>query len=116
MKQAKVSQSILNPQRSLITPSRERKAKRMSTKTLVSEILRRGEEIPEKPAFVFLGSNGRRSVLTFSDVSNLSQKFAAKLRTLGISIGDVVCNMLPTSPERVISKFTIGGKDDMYRI
>ncbi|KAK3782678.1 hypothetical protein RRG08_037681 [Elysia crispata] len=76
----------------------------MSTKTLVSEILRRGEAIPEKPAFIFLGSNGRRSVLTFSDVSSLSQKFAAKLRTLGISNGDVVCNMLPTSPERIITQ------------
>lgn len=75
----------------------------MATKTFVSEVLKRGVEIPDKPAYIFLGNNGQRTVFTFSDVVNLSQKFAARLRSLGINRGDVVCNTLPSSPERLIT-------------
>ena len=76
----------------------------MGIKSFVEEILRYGGEIPEKPAYVFLGDNSRRAVLTFGEVSTLSQKFAAYLRAKGIVRGDVVCNTLPTSPERIISE------------
>ncbi|GFO45901.1 2-succinylbenzoate--coa ligase [Plakobranchus ocellatus] len=47
-------------------------------RSLVSEIVQRGKEFPKKPAFVFLGDNSRRTVLTFGDVSYLSQKFGFK--------------------------------------
>ncbi|GFO45900.1 acyl-CoA synthetase family member 2, mitochondrial [Plakobranchus ocellatus] len=73
-------------------------------KSLVSEIVQRGKEFPNKPAFVFLGDNSRRTVLTFGDVSYLSQKFAAVLRNKGIGEGDVVCNTLAHSPERLITQ------------
>ncbi|GFN89100.1 acyl-CoA synthetase family member 2, mitochondrial [Plakobranchus ocellatus] len=73
-------------------------------KSLVSEIIQRGKEFPNKPAFVFLGDNSRRTVLTFGDVSYLSQKFAAVLHNKGIGEGDVVCNTLDHSPERLITQ------------
>ncbi|GFR66249.1 acetyl-coenzyme A synthetase [Elysia marginata] len=75
----------------------------MPAKSLVAEILRYEAEIPDKPAFIFLGNKGRRTVLSYSEVSCLSQKFAARLRALGVTRGDVVCNILPTSPERLIT-------------
>ncbi|GFN77963.1 long-chain fatty acid--coa ligase [Plakobranchus ocellatus] len=72
--------------------------------SLVSEIVKRGEELPDKPAFVFLGPNWSRTVLTFCDVNSLAQKFAAVLRQRGIGDGDVVCNTLSNSPERLITQ------------
>ena len=78
--------------------------KKMGIKSFVEEILRYGSDIPDKPAYVFLGDNTRRTVLTFGEVSTLSQKFAAYLCAKGIVRGDVVCNTLPTSPERIISE------------
>ena len=76
----------------------------MGAESFVEVILKRAVETPDKPAYIFLGDNSRRTVLTFRDVSYLSQKFAAYLRAKGIANGDVVVNTLPTSPERVISK------------
>ncbi|GFN89102.1 Amp-dependent synthetase [Plakobranchus ocellatus] len=73
-------------------------------KSLVSEMVLRGKEFPNKPAFVFLGDNSRRTVLTFGDVSYLSQKFAAVLHNKGNGEGDVVCNTLAHSPERLITQ------------
>ncbi|GFO34824.1 acyl-CoA synthetase [Plakobranchus ocellatus] len=72
--------------------------------SLVSEILRKAEEMPEKPAFIFIGADFARTVLTFAEVSCLGRKFAAVLRNKGLGAGDVVCNTLANSPERLISK------------
>ncbi|GFO34818.1 acyl-CoA synthetase family member 2, mitochondrial [Plakobranchus ocellatus] len=72
--------------------------------SLVSEILRKAEELPEKPAFIFIGADFARTVLTFAEVSCLGKKYAAVLRRNGIETGDVVCNTLANSAERLITQ------------
>ncbi|GFO34821.1 acyl-CoA synthetase family member 2, mitochondrial [Plakobranchus ocellatus] len=72
--------------------------------SLVSEILRKAEEMPEKPAFIFIKADFARTVLTFAEVSYLGRKFAAVLRNKGLGAGDVVCNTLANSPERLITQ------------
>ncbi|XP_048244544.1 3-[(3aS,4S,7aS)-7a-methyl-1,5-dioxo-octahydro-1H-inden-4-yl]propanoyl:CoA ligase-like [Haliotis rufescens] len=49
---------------------------------------------------------GRRA-LTCKDIHNLSTKFAAILQRRGLKHGDVVCNTLTNSPERLITDFGI---------
>ncbi|XP_067682015.1 long-chain-fatty-acid--CoA ligase FadD13-like [Haliotis asinina] len=61
---------------------------------------------PDKEAFVFYNDEGRRA-LTCKDVHILSTKFAALLQRRGLKHGDVVCNTLTNSPERLITDFGI---------
>ena len=42
------------------------------------------------PAFVFLDGQGRREVLTYSDLSRLTNRFAAVLTSLGVRRGDTL--------------------------
>ncbi|KAL8607428.1 hypothetical protein ACOMHN_024453 [Nucella lapillus] len=62
---------------------------------------------PDTAAFVCLDSAMRRRVLTRADVYKLAARFAAILRRHDVRRGDVVCNTLPNSPERVVSDFGI---------
>ncbi|XP_046569920.1 LOW QUALITY PROTEIN: long-chain-fatty-acid--CoA ligase FadD13-like [Haliotis rubra] len=61
---------------------------------------------PDKEVFVFYNDEGRRA-LTCKDVHILSTKFAALLQRRGLKRGDVVCNTLTNSPERLITDFGI---------
>ncbi|XP_046372923.2 3-[(3aS,4S,7aS)-7a-methyl-1,5-dioxo-octahydro-1H-inden-4-yl]propanoyl:CoA ligase-like [Haliotis rufescens] len=61
---------------------------------------------PDKEVFIFYSDEGRRD-LTCKDVHNLSTKFAALLQRRGLKQGDVVCNTLTNSPERLITDFGI---------
>lgn len=77
-----------------------------------------GETIPElveywgsvesdTPAFVSIHADGSRRTLSRKEVVDCSKRFAYKLRSLGVKSGDVVCNTLPNSLERVICEFGI---------
>ncbi|KAK7104213.1 hypothetical protein V1264_018969 [Littorina saxatilis] len=60
---------------------------------------------PDKPAYIFRGTetDNERFVLTRGDLWNLSRRFAAIVRDAGVQKGEVVCNTLPNSPERLIT-------------
>jgi long-chain acyl-CoA synthetase len=59
-------------------------------------------EVPEHPATAFLGAE-----LTFSQVKELSDKFAAALHNLDIKQGERVGIMLPNCPQYLIAAFAI---------
>ncbi len=67
------------------------------------EILRvAAVEVPERPATAFLGAH-----LTFAQIKEQSDKFAAALRALGIKQGDRVGIMLPNCPQYIVAAFAI---------
>ncbi|XP_071081140.1 3-[(3aS,4S,7aS)-7a-methyl-1,5-dioxo-octahydro-1H-inden-4-yl]propanoyl:CoA ligase-like [Haliotis cracherodii] len=74
--------------------------------TIPARVKQWTETHPDKEVFVFYSDEGRRS-LTCKDVHNLSTKFAALLQRRGLKQGDVVCNTLTNSPERLITDFGI---------
>ncbi|XP_067681205.1 long-chain-fatty-acid--CoA ligase FadD13-like [Haliotis asinina] len=61
---------------------------------------------PDKEVFIFYNDEGRRA-LTCKDIHILSSKFATLLQRRGLKHGDVVCNTLTNSPERLITDFGI---------
>ncbi|XP_048244563.1 long-chain-fatty-acid--CoA ligase-like [Haliotis rufescens] len=74
--------------------------------TIPARVKQWAETHPDKEVFVFYSDEGRRA-LTCKDVHNLSTKFAAILQRRGLKHGDVVCNTLTNSPERLITDFGI---------
>nr|KAG5685714.1 hypothetical protein BaRGS_027979 [Batillaria attramentaria] len=61
---------------------------------------------PDKPAFIFhnpAAATNKRLVLTRADIFTLASRYAAILHREGIKQGDVVCNTLPNSPERLLT-------------
>nr|KAG5711841.1 hypothetical protein BaRGS_026282 [Batillaria attramentaria] len=62
---------------------------------------------PTTPAFIFVDVTWRRRVLSRADVYRLASRYAAILHRQGVRQGDVVCNTLPNSPERLISDLGI---------
>ncbi len=59
-------------------------------------------EVPDRPATAFLGKQ-----LTFSELKELSDKFATALNRLGVTQGDRVGIMLPNCPQYLIATFAI---------
>src|SRR5215210_7476684 len=67
------------------------------------EILRiAAVEVPDRPATAFLGAH-----LTFGQLKEQSDKFAAALLSLGIERGDRVGIMLPNCPQYVVAAFAV---------
>src|ERR1700682_6350007 len=67
------------------------------------EILRiAASEVPDRPATAFLGAH-----LTYSQIKNQADKFAAALVRLGIKQSDRVGIMLPNCPQYLIAAFAI---------
>lgn len=62
---------------------------------------------PDTAAFVFVDSAMNRRVLSRADVYRLASRYAAILRRGDVRRGDVVCNTLLNSPERVVSDLGI---------
>nr|KAG5700718.1 hypothetical protein BaRGS_029083 [Batillaria attramentaria] len=65
---------------------------------------------PDKPAFIFHNpatATNKRLVFTRADIFTLASRYAAILRREGIRQGDVVCNTLPNSPERLLTDLGI---------
>ncbi|KAL8624022.1 hypothetical protein ACOMHN_041612 [Nucella lapillus] len=62
---------------------------------------------PDTAAFIFVDNAMRRRVLTRADVYRLAARFAAILQRDDVRRGDVVCNTVTNSPERVVSDFGI---------
>nr|KAG5696036.1 hypothetical protein BaRGS_017148 [Batillaria attramentaria] len=64
---------------------------------------------PEKPAFIFRSSHpaNNRFALTRGNLFALAARYAAVLRRRGVRQGDVVCNTLPNSPERLVTDMGI---------
>nr|KAG5711433.1 hypothetical protein BaRGS_025860 [Batillaria attramentaria] len=58
---------------------------------------------PDKPAFIFVDAFWRRRVLSRADVLRYAARYAAILHRKGFRRGDIVCNTLPNSPERLLS-------------
>ncbi|XP_013085951.2 2-succinylbenzoate--CoA ligase-like [Biomphalaria glabrata] len=83
----------------------------------VTEILKywASTEDNNLPAFVSIYPSGEKNVLTRKEVYDCSKKFAHKLRNLGIGKGDIICNTLPNSLERVVCEFgiTLSGATSM---
>ncbi|XP_046558483.1 4-coumarate--CoA ligase-like 1 isoform X2 [Haliotis rubra] len=78
-----------------------------SSEATIPSLLKRLSAIePERPAYIFVGKN-MRTVLSRKNVYMQSGKMAAKLRRLGVCRGDVVANMLSTSPDRLICDFGV---------
>nr|KAG5711845.1 hypothetical protein BaRGS_026286 [Batillaria attramentaria] len=75
--------------------------------TIVEELQYWARHDPTTPAFVFVDVTWRRRVLSRADVYRLASRYAAILHRQGIRKGDVVCNTLPNSPERLISDLGI---------
>lgn len=73
--------------------------------TVARQLCRWSMEDPDKPAFIFRGTQvgNRRVILTREDVFHLASCFASKVREAGVQQGEVVCNTLPNSPERLIT-------------
>nr|KAG5711844.1 hypothetical protein BaRGS_026285 [Batillaria attramentaria] len=61
---------------------------------------------PETPAFIFVSPSWRLS-LSRADVLRLASRCAAILHRQGVRQGDVVCNTLPNSPERLLTDLGI---------
>ena len=67
------------------------------------EILRlTAAEVPDRPATAFLGAH-----LTFAQLKEQSDKFAAALRALGVRQDDRVGIMLPNCPQYIIAAFAV---------
>nr|KAG5711153.1 hypothetical protein BaRGS_004797 [Batillaria attramentaria] len=65
---------------------------------------------PDKPAFIFhdpATATNKRLVFTRADIFTMASRYAAILRREGIRQGDVVCNTLPNSPERLLTDLGI---------
>nr|KAG5711847.1 hypothetical protein BaRGS_026288 [Batillaria attramentaria] len=62
---------------------------------------------PDAPAFVFVYPTLKRFVLSRTHLLRLSSCCATKLDLMGIKKGDVVCNTLPNSPERLLTDLGI---------
>ncbi|GFR99916.1 acyl-CoA synthetase family member 2, mitochondrial [Elysia marginata] len=63
-----------------------------------------GEDKPEAEVFTFVNKHGRVSVYTPREIARLSSRFASLLlHSYGFSVGDVIANGLPNSPERLIT-------------
>ena len=64
---------------------------------------------PSATAFIFRSADSKRKRLTLTrrQVFTFSARFAAILRRKGIQHGDIVCNTLPNSPERLLTDFGI---------
>ncbi|XP_005096051.1 2-succinylbenzoate--CoA ligase [Aplysia californica] len=60
------------------------------------------QEVPDRELFIFHGPEGRKS-LTAQEVYTLGGVFASRLRSYGFRKRDVIANMLPNCPERLIS-------------
>lgn len=57
----------------------------------------------DKPAILFEGEPGDRSVLTYRDLQTEVSKFANVLKSLGVKKGDVVAVYMPMIPELAIA-------------
>jgi len=67
------------------------------------EILRiAASEVPDRPATAFLGAH-----LTYSQIKNQADKFAAALVRLGIKQSDRVGIMLPNCPQYMVAAFAV---------
>nr|KAG5711843.1 hypothetical protein BaRGS_026284 [Batillaria attramentaria] len=75
--------------------------------TIVEELQYWARHDPTTPAFIFVDVTWRRRVLSRADVYRLASRYAAILHRQGVRQGDVVCNTLPNSPERLISDLGI---------
>ena len=64
---------------------------------------------PSVTAFTFLSADPNHQRLTFTrrEVFTFAARFAAVLRRKGIQHGDIVCNTLPNSPERLLTDLGI---------
>jgi acetyl-CoA synthetase len=60
-------------------------------------------ELPKDEAAVFLGEDGRRRSLTWSELSHEVTRLAEALGALGVRKGDAVAIFLPMSPEAAIA-------------
>ncbi|XP_076442703.1 uncharacterized protein LOC143281382 [Babylonia areolata] len=72
--------------------------------TVADRLLRWARESGDKPAFIFRGAKpgNQRLVLTRAEVYDLSMVFCSKIQDAEIGAGQVVCNTLPNSPERLL--------------
>lgn len=75
--------------------------------TVARQLHNLSEEDPGRPAFIFRGAQSANNkpvqVLTREDVYQLAGSFASMVRDAGVKPGEVVCNTLPSSPERLIT-------------
>jgi len=62
----------------------------------VIDVLAKNE--PQRAGLVFIDAQRKRSVSTFREISQASQRFAAALRDLGLAKGDRVIVLLPKIP------------------
>jgi long-chain acyl-CoA synthetase len=65
-------------------------------------LIKSAKDFPEKPAIVYYDKE-----MTYRDLNNLSDKFAAALDGLGVKKGDKVAIFLPNIPQFVISYYGI---------
>nr|KAG5711150.1 hypothetical protein BaRGS_004794 [Batillaria attramentaria] len=78
--------------------------------TVSKKLLYWSKTQPDKPAFIFHNpatATNKRLVFTRADIFTLASRYAAILRREGIRQGDVVCNTLPKSPERLLTDLGI---------
>nr|KAG5700720.1 hypothetical protein BaRGS_029085 [Batillaria attramentaria] len=78
--------------------------------TVNKRLLHWSKTQPDKPAFIFHNpatATNKRLVFTRADIFTLASRYAAILRREGIRQGDVVCNTLPNSPERLLTDLGI---------
>ncbi|KAK7100077.1 3-[(3aS,4S,7aS)-7a-methyl-1,5-dioxo-octahydro-1H-inden-4-yl]propanoyl:CoA ligase-like [Littorina saxatilis] len=62
---------------------------------------------PDREAYIFLSPRIGRSTLTRRNAKDMAFTFAERLTSLGLRHGDVVCNTLQNSPERVVTDLGI---------
>nr|KAG5711145.1 hypothetical protein BaRGS_004789 [Batillaria attramentaria] len=78
--------------------------------TVNKKLLYLSKTQPDKPAFIFHNpatTTNKRLVFTRADIFTLASRYAAILCRKGIRQGDVVCNTLPNSPERLLTDLGI---------
>nr|KAG5705153.1 hypothetical protein BaRGS_030870 [Batillaria attramentaria] len=78
--------------------------------TVNKKLLYWSQTQPDKPAFIFHNpatATNKRLVFTRADIFTLASRYAAILRREGIRQGDVVCNTLPNTPERLLTDLGI---------
>ena len=76
--------------------------------TVNSQLLYWSEIDADRPAFIFRSCGPiPRLVLSRRHVFTYASRYAAALRRQGIGKGDVVCNTLPNSPERLLTDLGI---------
>ena len=71
----------------------------ISDVSITDYVLRKADELPDKPAFID-GGTGR--VITFSELKDQVQRFAGGLATRGFGIGSTLALVAPNIPEYAV--------------